>query len=43
MTKIFPKIDYEFSGTLECNETYNIFLTVPRSREVLGTGCRLPV
>ena len=33
-----PKLDYQFSALLETNETYNIYLTVPRSKEILGTG-----
>ena len=38
MPGILPKLDYRFSALLEANETYNIFLTVPRSKEMLGTG-----
>lgn len=33
-----PKIDYQFSAKLESNESFNFFLTVPRSKEILGTG-----
>ena len=38
MKNELPKIDYRFTAALESNATYNIFLTVPKSKEILGTG-----
>ena len=38
MNQDFPPLDYRFVTKLESNGTYNIFLTVPRSKEILGTG-----
>lgn len=33
-----PELDYQFSAKLKSNDTYKIFVTVPGSKEVLGTG-----
>jgi hypothetical protein len=38
MTTSPPPLDYQFSAPLEANDTYDIFVTVPRSKEILDTG-----
>jgi len=38
MTTHLPELDYQFSAHLETNSTYPIYVTVPRSKDILGTG-----
>lgn len=38
MEKPLPSLNYQFEAELETNTTYNTYVTVPQSKEVLGTG-----